>query len=284
MPKSDSTNLSSAPELTVLIPVKNGSKFLEATLESVLSQKTEFSFETLVVNDHSTDSTDEIADRFSKKFAHVKYVNSTGYGVGAALRFGLELVRTKYVARIDSDDLMLPGRLQAQRDFLEANPNIGIVGSQLVPISDNPDARLNHYFASDFEIRQFMPHGNPFADPSVMFRSSFLPIIGNFSARLDGAEQYDYWMRLAYVSEVANLEVPLTEYRLHAGQFTQSKKIRVLFTTLCVQGLWLTGFRQCQIKRRLRVAKNYGLVRPLSYWRLVTGFLLTLKFIVRVYI
>jgi glycosyltransferase involved in cell wall biosynthesis len=276
--------LSPPPELSILIPVKNGSKFLEATLESVLLQKTEFSFEALIVNDHSTDNTGEIAQKFSRKFAHFRYVESTEHGVGAALKFGLELVKTKYVARIDSDDLMLPGRLQAQLDFLEANPNIGIVGSQIVPLSDNPDVRLNHYFASDFEIRKFMPLGNPFADPSVMFRNSFLPIIGNFSTRLDGAEQYDYWMRLCYVSQVANLDVPLTEYRLHAEQFTQSKKVRVLITTLCVQGLWLTGFRQRQIKRRLRLSKNNILVRPFSYWRLLTGFLLTLKFLVRAYI
>ncbi|NFO13453.1 glycosyltransferase [Clostridium botulinum] len=90
-------------EISVVIPIYNVERYLEKCLESVVSQNFD-SYQVILVNDGSTDSSEKIAKKFVKKYKRFKIVNKTNAGLGAARNTGLQHCSGKYVVFIDSDD------------------------------------------------------------------------------------------------------------------------------------------------------------------------------------
>jgi glycosyltransferase involved in cell wall biosynthesis len=264
---------------TVLIPVKNGANFLEFALQSVLEQQTEYSFAVLVVNDHSTDETLEIVRRQQLKYENLRLAHSLDYGVGNAIKYGLTLISTKYVLRLDADDLMVNGRIQKQISFMENNPDCYLLGSQISPIGNQ---RVNSYPLVDKDIRLKISHGNTFADPAVIFRHDATKDVCIFKGNIDGAEQYEYWLQLSSLGEMYNLNEVLTLYRIHDQQFTKIKTRKVLWMTLFVQLEWATNFSQFSLKRRAKLfSRSIELLHYRNFW---SPAIMSIKYLIRSYL
>ena len=122
------------PIVTVLLPVYNGERYLREAVESILTQTLE-SFELLIVDDGSTDGTAAICRSFTDARVRVHRYEENA-GVIFALNAGIDLITTKYVARMDADDISLPDRLARQVAFLEARPGIAACGCWLVELVD----------------------------------------------------------------------------------------------------------------------------------------------------
>ena len=129
----------SPPIVTVLLPVYNGERYLREAVESILTQTLE-SFELLIVDDGSTDGTEAICRSFNDPRVRVHRYEENA-GVVFALNAGIDLISTKYVARMDADDVALPSRLARQVAFLESRPDIAACGCWLVELVDG---RLRH--------------------------------------------------------------------------------------------------------------------------------------------
>ncbi len=103
---------------SVVIPAHNSEAFIDEAIKSCLNQQTDFSFEVVIVNDHSTDRTESIVHSYLASHDNIRLIDSPGTGVGAALAHGISMITSKYVVRMDSDDLMLPQRLEYQLKFM----------------------------------------------------------------------------------------------------------------------------------------------------------------------
>jgi len=240
--------------VSVLIPVRNGASFISEAITSCLSQNTDLEFEVLVVNDSSTDDTLDILQNFSRTDSRVKVLQNRGSGVGEALQTGLLHSNAKYIVRLDADDRMLPDRIEKQIQILEADSGLVLCGSQIRLFGSSRINFLpNFYPKSNDEICQFMQIGNAFADPSVTFEREPALNVGGFCGKLDGAEQYHLWLRLSKVGKFVNVTDVLTEYRVHANQFTKSKVFKVITQTAKVQILWFLGLTQLRVRIRLGV-------------------------------
>ena len=90
-------------EVSVIVPVYNASKYLEACIESILNQNNK-SFELLLIDDGSTDSSGEICDCFAIKDDRIKVIHKSNGGVSSARNIGLEMAKGKWLAFVDSDD------------------------------------------------------------------------------------------------------------------------------------------------------------------------------------
>ena len=114
------------PLVTVLVAVHNGGAALRASVDSILGQ-TFADFELVVVDDGSTDDTAgflaSVAD------SRLRVLSGPHQGLGAALRRGLDRARGEYIARQDADDIAHPDRLTAQVAFLDAHPDVVLVGA-----------------------------------------------------------------------------------------------------------------------------------------------------------
>lgn len=223
------------------------------------------------MNDHSVDKSKEIAQDFAKKFSNVCVLDAPNYGVGKALKFGIGTIETKYVIRMDADDVMLSNRIQEQVSFMELNPQIVLSGSQIQLFGELEGQVANKYLLDDKEIKAFLLNGNAFADPSVIIRRDSLLGIELRDKNFDGAEQFAMWLALSELGKVANLPTTLLKYRIHNGQFTQQRRHEVVRSTARVQLLYVFNrlyklkSKKVKIKLTTRLVVMRNLNRNLLY-------------------
>jgi len=127
--------------VTVLLPVYNGAEFLAETIDSVLNQ-TYADFDFLIINDASTDKSEEIILSFTD--LRIQYlINEKNLGSIGSPQKGMDIIQTEYIARIDQDDLWQPTKLKKQIDLLDANPRIGLCGTSIELIGDRSGVRIS---------------------------------------------------------------------------------------------------------------------------------------------
>jgi glycosyltransferase involved in cell wall biosynthesis len=112
--------------ITVLMPSHNCEQYISQSIKSILNQ-TYREFEFIIIDDGSTDNTEEIINSF--KDSRIIYKKIKNKGTSAALNYGLRLAKGEWIARIDADDLNVPFRLEEQLNFLNENPDYDIVSS-----------------------------------------------------------------------------------------------------------------------------------------------------------
>lgn len=201
------------PKITVLLTTYNCEDFLLPAITSVLKQNYT-DYELVVIDDGSTDHTEELVKSIpdSRLIFHKNPKNS---GIVYSLNKGLKIARGKYIARMDSDDLMLQNRLQHQFLFLEANPEYGMVGSAYQIIDDKGSFLQPVYpRTNNDEISLALLFGNQFGHPTVTMRSDLVKRL-KYRNTFPYAEDYDLWCRLSKISKIGNLPDCYLSYRWH---------------------------------------------------------------------
>lgn len=200
------------PRVSVLLPVHNGAQFLSVAIDSILKQSFT-DFELIILDDCSSDSSGEIA--LSYLDPRVKYCKfHVKQGISRALNHGVSIARGRYIARMDSDDISHPLRLELQFNFMEKNPQIGVLGSWIRLFGDRIRGRVCEYPATDHEIRAVMLFENPFAHPATMIRTQcFTKAL--YSEELPFVEDWLLWVKLQKFTQFANLKKTLLSYRVH---------------------------------------------------------------------
>jgi hypothetical protein len=139
---------------------------------------------------------------------------------------------------LDSDDIALESRFQKQFDFLEGNPDHGLVGSWMLSFGDR--LVLRKFPVTDADIKVAFLFENPFGHPSVMFRRDWekgQP--GQFNKEFgQNCEDFEYWVRMSALWKCANLPEALTLYRIHQNQETKKsaeKRMRLVESILFAQ-------------------------------------------------
>jgi glycosyltransferase involved in cell wall biosynthesis len=118
------------PEVSVVLPVRNGGPTLEAAVGSVLASRN-VDLELVCIDDGSNDSTPAILEAWKRKDRRVRALRTAPRGIVPALNAGLEAARASLVARMDADDEIFPDRLAAQIALLQARPELALVGTQV---------------------------------------------------------------------------------------------------------------------------------------------------------
>jgi len=211
------------PTVTVLVPVFNRERFVDEAIRSVLEQDFD-DFELLLVDDGSTDRTPEVIERWKTRDPRVVAVASpTNLGIPGALNLGLAHARGKYVARLDSDDLMMPRRLAAQAAVLDARPEVTLVSSAY-DIVDLEGRHLATWPGDDppevmaFLLNFFNAVGG---GGQVMFRLAEVLDEGGYSPHYPSSEDYDLWVRLLRRGRIETLPLVGMTKRTHADQSLQ---------------------------------------------------------------
>lgn len=204
------------PRVSVLMSVYNGERYLAEAVESILNQ-TFTDFEFIIVDDGSTDGTCVCLDAFRDQRI-VRLRNETNIGLRRSLNKGLKLARGEYVARMDADDVSLPRRLEAQVAFMDAHPEVGVVGCAIRCID-----------SSGFTIRKVChPTGHgpilwqlffytPIAHPTAVYRRAIVERVGGYDPSFAHAEDRDLWRRVSSVARLANLRETHLLYRVHSA-------------------------------------------------------------------
>jgi glycosyltransferase involved in cell wall biosynthesis len=202
------------PEITVLMPVYNASEYVRKTIDSILNQ-TFTDFEFLIINDGSSDDSEEIIKSYSDP--RIRLVNNEkNLKLIATLNRGINLAQGKYIARMDADDICLPTRLEKQYKVMEEDPEIALCGTGIKMMGKK---FFQPIVITDPErIRNVMRAFNIFFHPTVMFRKSVL-IENNFRYNPDylHAEDYQLFQLMSEKHKLINIDETLLLYRLSPG-------------------------------------------------------------------
>lgn len=210
--------------ISVLMPVYNGAKYLEISIESILKQSIR-DFEFIIVDDGSTDSSFKIIDRYIKKDKRIILLkNKTHLGTTKSLNKGLSVAKGKYIVRMDADDWSSPDRLKIQYDFMEKNLDIGVSGGYV----DICDRNLKHlytrkYLLTDKSIRRKIFLYSPFAHPATIWNRELMVGVGGYNENIPLSQDAELYFRIGKIAKFANIKETLIKLRVHADSSSISK-------------------------------------------------------------
>ena len=251
------------PSVSVVIATYNRLAFLGQSVDSILDQ-TWPGTEIIVVDDASTDGSREFIDRrYGERVVYRRHESQLG--PSAARNTGIENAQGELVAFHDSDDVAYPGRLVAQAQAFEADPELVLIGGQV----DYYDIDLKEIFQrpkmlapSDLEIRLIGLFMQPVSFGSSMAR---LAVIRRHGLRLNpdypAAEDYDFVLRLLRLGRAKNLSQPVIKYRCHNEQQSSraSSRMRDIQRQLSQVRLAEIGL---EIDQQTRAALEHLIVNP----------------------
>ena len=206
------------PAVSILMPIYKTEPFLREALDSMLSQ-TFTDFELIVLNDCSPGNAEEILDEY-KDPRIVRYLGEKNAGLANVLNVGMEMARGKYIARMDSDDLSSPNRLEVQVNYLEQHPDIDLCSCGMTLFGAMEDRWIRE---SDFEtLRINALFFSPILHASSVWRRDAFDRLGlRFRQEMVPAEDYDLWCRaLSGGLRLVNIPECLYQYRIHPEQAT----------------------------------------------------------------
>lgn len=199
--------------ITWLMSVKNGMPHLPLTLQSIAEQ-TYPQQEILVWDSASADGTLEELRRWIPSRIPGRIVSDRPMRLGRSLAVLTRMAGTELCARMDADDICHPQRLEEQVAFLNAHPEVGVLGCQVEVIDEHGNATNEPgwvYPTADAELRWRTRWHTQFCHPALLFRRSAVLEAGNYHDT--PVEDLDLAMRLARVTEFANLPHKLLKYR-----------------------------------------------------------------------
>jgi glycosyltransferase involved in cell wall biosynthesis len=207
------------------MPVHNGGEYLEAAVNSILSQSYE-RLELILVDDHCTDDAIGSLDHSDQRLT---IINSKSQGVANAFNTGFKHAQGEYIARMDADDISLPDRIQCQLDYLGNHPDIDIAGC-CVEIFAQAGIKggLERYqnwlnsVRTPEQVHQQIFIESPIPNPGAMFRRAALETLQGYRD-LDWPEDYDLFLRAdACGFKMGKPEAVLLKWREHQTRLTHT--------------------------------------------------------------
>lgn len=207
------------------MPVHNGEKYLREAIESILNQTfSDFIF--LIIDDDSTDHSIDIIRSYTDP--RIKFlINKKNFGISRTLNLGIEYSSTKYIARMDQDDISLPNRIEEQVNFMEAHPNTGMCGTWIKTFGADREEYVKKLPVRHDDIKAMLLFQNPIAHPTIMIRRDILDKQRlRYDPVYDGLEDYDLWEKMSLVTNIQNIPKDLLRYRLHPAQLSRTSLSR----------------------------------------------------------
>ena len=211
--------MSPSPVVSVVMPVYNAGKYLEAAVESILSQ-TFADFEFLVLDDGSTDDSPAIMQRYEQLDSRIKFSQRPheNGNYATALNQLVEAAQGEFIARMDADDISKPERFERQVAYLSAHPEVVAISSRILLVDRElwPIREMcteeTHERIDEAHMRS---HSGQMCHPAAMVRTDAIRRLNGYRADYCAAEDFDLWLRLAEIGSLANLPEVLLNWRVH---------------------------------------------------------------------
>jgi glycosyltransferase involved in cell wall biosynthesis len=252
----------SAPTISAVMPVYNGERYVAEALTAILSQ-THSPDEVIVVDDGSTDGTQQELERFRGEIRVVKQGN---LGVAGAMNRCFEESRCDYMAKCDADDIWELDKLERQVETVIAHPEVDIAfgGARFFGGSEGP--RAPYAGAGMLDRRQLareLYRANFVCSGTTMVRRRLHQRLGPFVEGLD-CEDYDYWLRAVSAGAIFFYDSRiLVNYRTHENQVS-SNLLRMHRAEYVTHGWHAELVKDMRLVRRVKARDLSNIARELS--------------------
>ena len=227
----DISNKTATRPLTVLMTGYNAENTIAAAIWSILEQ-TFTDFYLLVVDDGSTDSTGQVVQEIAEADDRVLYWRLEHAGLCTVVNAGLAEIQSRYVARMDADDISDPARLAKQMEFLERHPDVKVLGTEAYTIANTGRriTRIGGGPTNNEEHRAFLRRRKPFflLNSSVVADRRALIDYGGYRWDDYPADDVALYTRIAQDHPVLTLAEALVDYRLSPSGITSQNQFRML--------------------------------------------------------
>ncbi len=207
--------LNNNPLVSVIMPVYNGEKYLDQSIESIFSQ-TYHPFEIILVDDGSTDNSRKIASSYPE----IKYIHQENAGHAAARNRGIESAEGSYIALLDADDLWLPAKLSLQITAFSDDPDLDLVTGHIKQFI-SPELKID---SAGPKINEFQPVPG-YMTSAIMMNRKFLKKVGLFHENVRIAEFISWfsWV-LEHNPKMKVLPDLIALRRIHGGNISLQRK------------------------------------------------------------
>src|SRR3989339_2029793 len=183
--------------VSILISAHNEEENIDRCLESIRNQIYQ-EFEIICVNDGSSDHTLAKLEKWQQIFSSERFVlisNTQNAGLTKSLNIALEKASGKYVARIDADDCWEKGKLEKQVNFMENNPEYGIIGCNHINVYRNNESKKYIKLPETHEIiAEKLFRRNPFAHSCILARTDLIKEAGGYDEKIKYGQDYELWL------------------------------------------------------------------------------------------
>lgn len=264
--------------ITIAIPFYNADLFLSQAIESVICQ-TYSDWKLLLIDDGSTDSSLEIANKYAKTDDRITvYSDGENKNLGFRLNQIPYLVNTKYLARMDADDIMHPQKIEKQIKTLENNPQIDVLGTNAYSIDENDYVIGIRVKPSGKNLRKV----NSFIHPTIVAKTEWFKK-NPYNVQAVRVEDIELWMRTSEKYNFEMLNEPLFFYREFGGGYYKkymksisslgkmvlNNNFKIKYILLFLKTLMATIvyflYSKLQMENKLIVGRNEVLLNPKKY-------------------
>ncbi len=200
------------PFVSVIIPTFNRARYISKSIDSVLNQ-TYKNFEVIVVDDGSTDNTENVIKKYGNQ---VQYCYKKNGGVASARNLGIKSAKGTYIAFLDSDDFWEKDKLRLQMELAGSEPDVGLVYSDIYifnehGIIETKKERVKNfhrgYVFKELFVKPFIP------TCSVIAKKECFEDVGLFDEKFNGGEDGDMWLRISQKYQIDYIDRSLANFR-----------------------------------------------------------------------
>jgi glycosyltransferase involved in cell wall biosynthesis len=261
-------------DVDVVIPVRDGARFLPDCLDSVIAQ-TYPPRAIIVVDDGSTDATPQVLAEYAQRRPSLQIIRSEPHGVSHARNLALSACRASFVAFLDADDMWEPSKLERQMAlFVDDRPRLGFVHCAYRLMDEDGQSVVSERIVEPRKrgciFSELLACGNIVSGSgsAVIVRRKLLDLVGGFDERLFFGEDWDLWIRLASVSEIDFVPERLVAIRVHDGSAQRRRRPQkaelTFYQNLLILDRWYgtDKFSEGARKRCRRDAVKAAQMRP----------------------
>lgn len=251
------------PQISVIIPTYNREQFIGEALQSALDQTCQ-AFEVIVIDDGSTDRTEQIVRQLSNPIP-ILYQWQPNQGQAVSLNRGVSASSGEWIAFLDSDDLWYPHKLAVQVQHIETYPDVPFFYSAMdyfyVDNTGQPQPTTRGW---DSPLIPLIFQGQPNAHmPTVVLRKDIFHRFGGFKASLRLGESWELFARIAGAYPIYYIPQSLAKQRLHPDQTTRDLERRAEnyhHFHACMWELWRDepGKQATLLRETIKVYENLG--------------------------
>lgn len=253
-----SSEVSTGPLVSIVIPSFNQGRFIRATIDSILSQNYR-PIRIHVVDGGSKDETVDVLQSYGE-IPELQWISEPDKGVVDAVNKGFRAVTGDIVGIQSSDDTYLPGAIREAVEALTADPECGLVYGDTVKI-DADGRELARHALAEFSLSNFFLFKTWIPQPSAFFRRRMLDVCGGWDDRVPYAADTDLWLRMMFNAKVTKKNSYWSQRRIHDAQRdTQAAKIARDFCRMIDQSFDIAS-ASFDVQKQAQAAKHLIQIR-----------------------
>ena len=255
---------------SVIVPVYNGEKYIRETLDSIIRTTANFESEIIVVNDGSTDRTEEILKSYG---GIISLINQDNKGEASAVNSGILASKGEFGLIVSADDPLLTELLFSEANkIFETEPNCLAVYPDWQMI-DNQGLVIKNVICSDFSTEEMIGQFKCLPGPGTIFRLSFAKQINGRNVTYKFTSDYDFWLRLSQFGYFKHIPKIFAQWRHHSDSTSiNSRGIEMANERISVITNFLNEFPQNEFLSRQALASAYYNAALLAFFnKLIPG-------------